>query len=391
MDTHSQVILPVLLWTTVIWRAPSALRGSRPSRFLWGSLAGMAVMISMIPPSVEHLVRACTGSPDLPVLIKHLAGLASTYLMVEYVIAVHGRGPRRRAVEWIRIALVVAAASALTVLFVFFFQHDPDPSRPATLVTDVHLTDPAVRAYEGIFYAYLGTSSLLSAKLFWSNRRSVPPGLLRAGLLLLTAGFGAGVAYTLYRVYFLARQTAPPADGLGPYDLASRILPVAALLLILLGLALPPLRTFARYLGDQSALWRLHPLWSDLMEAAPTVAFGPRVGRTRDLFTFGDRTLDVAHRAFEIRDAALVLRDRAIAMGAGRPDTADAPYDGEDARARAEAAWLFAALHPEPRAGAADTLPGPARARTPSEEVAWLLKVAAAYAPLRAGARPSAS
>ncbi|GAB7185204.1 hypothetical protein ATKI12_5035 [Kitasatospora sp. Ki12] len=383
MFTVYWITLAVLLWTLAIWRAPSALSGSRPARCLWGFLTSMAVTVSTVLPGVEPFIRACTGSPDVIVLIKHIVGLASSYFTLEYVIAVHGRRPRRQASERLRIGLVVAAALALTVLFVFCFEHDPTVD--ATLVTDAHLGDPAVKLYEGIVYAYLGTSTALSAKLFWSNRRSVPRGLLRAGLLCMAAGCGFGFVYTLYRIYFLAGQKQSPTPVAAPTNLPSLYLPVAAIVLIFVGLTLPPLRTAVRYARDQWALWRLYPLWSDLVESVPTVAFGRRTGRTRDLFMLGDRTLDVAHRAFAIRDAALVLRDRseAASPGTGRAVAVDELSGDEQARARAEAAWLFAALRPGPGAVDAGPPPAPSDARTPSEEVAWLLKVAAAYESLR--------
>ncbi|WP_404953868.1 MAB_1171c family putative transporter [Streptomyces sp. 147326] len=374
--------LPALLWVLVIWRAPSAFGGSSPSRYLWGFLASLTVAVTTRPPAVEHLIRVATGSPDLSVLIKHLAGLTSTYFILEYVITVHGRRPRGETAARLRIAAALTAAVALTVLFVFFFEHDP--AAPATRVTDAHLGDPAVRLYEGIVYAYLGTSTLLSARLFWSNRRSVPRGLLRAGVVCMAAGSALGFVYTVYRVVFLAGQESQPHNPeSGPSDPLSEILPAITLLVLVTGLSLPPLRTLGRYLHDQYALWRLHPLWSEVLHAAPTVVFGPRVSRTRDLLVLGDRTLDVAHRAFEIRDACLVLRDRSAAM---RPEASgsgpDALPAGGGPDARAEAAWLFAALHGAPDAG---RMPLPSQARTPSEEVAWLLQVASAYRQLSHG------
>ncbi|RPF41463.1 hypothetical protein EDD96_5265 [Streptomyces sp. Ag109_G2-6] len=379
--------IPAVLWTVVIWRAPSAFNGSRPSRYLWGCLTAITMAMTTRPPAVENLIRVATGSPDLSVLIKHLAGLASNYFILEYVITVHGRRPRRAATVRLRIASVLTAAIALTVLFVFSFEHDP--TLPATQVTDSHLGDPAVRLYEGIVYAYLGTSTLLSARLFWSNRRSVPRGLLRAGVVCLTAGCALGFVYTAYRVVFLARaQSRTPAPGPSTGEPLSEFLPAVTLLLLVVGLALPPLRTLGRYLHDQYALWRLHPLWSELLHAAPTVVFGPRVGRTRDLFVLGDRTLDVAHRAFEIRDACLVLRDRSVATRPEGPGAdSDSPLGGGETDARTEAAWLFAALHGDPDSGHP---PLPSHARTPSEEIAWLLKVAAAYRQL-SGAQGAAA
>ncbi|WP_405447253.1 MAB_1171c family putative transporter [Streptomyces erythrochromogenes] len=377
--------LPALMWAMVLWRAPSALGGTRASRFLWGFLAAVAVALTTRPPEVDQVIRTLTGSPDLSVLVKHLAVLASNYSVLEYVITVHGRGPQRARAAWLRLVAVVAAALALTVLFVFFFEHDP--SAPPTRVTDAHLGDPAVRLYETIVYVYLGIATALSAKLFWSNRRSVPAGLLRAGVVCLAGGGATGFLYTLYRVVFLARQESrPELPGRGTPDAISEILPVISLLLVVVGVGLPPLRTLVRYVGDQYALWRLHPLWSDLLHAVPSVAFGPRMGRTRDLFVAGDRTLDVAHRAFEIRDACLVLRDRSEASGEGRPAQAAggaAVADGVPT-ARAEAEWLLSVLREEPDARRA-AAPPLADSRTPAEEVAWLLKVAAAYGQLPRG------
>ncbi|MFJ8015622.1 MAB_1171c family putative transporter [Streptomyces sp. NPDC096339] len=368
--------LPALVWTLVLWRAPAAIGGARPSRCLWGFLVAVAVALTTRPPAVEHLIRISTGSPDLSVLVKHFACLASFHFMLEYVISVYGRRPQRAAAVRLRVAVVSAAALALTVLFVFFFEHDPGV--PATAVTDDHLGDPAVRLYEGVVYAYFGTATLLSAKLFWSNRHAVPAGLLRAGVVCLAGGCALGLVYTVYRVVFLARQqsrTHGTQEGFG--DPVSEFLPAVILLVLAVGLALPPLKTLVRYVHDQYALWRLYPLWSDLVRAVPAVAFGPRVGRTRDLLTLGDRTLDVAHRAFEIRDACLVLRDR---CGATRPEGAGTgsgtltPRGG--AGAGEEAAWLTAALHGAPGSHHA---PLPSDARTPGEEIAWLLEVAAAY------------
>ncbi|MGW5346691.1 MAB_1171c family putative transporter [Streptomyces sp. NPDC004050] len=389
MYTVYEFTLPALLWTLVIWRAPAAISGGRPSRFLWGFLAAIAVALTTRPPAAEHLIRATTGSPDLSVLIKHLASLASHYFMLEYVISVHGRRPRRAATVRLRLAMVSTAALALTVLFVFFFEHAPGV--PAASVTDDHLGDPAVRLYEGIVYAYLGTATLLSAKLFWSNRRAVPRGLLRAGVVCLATACAVGFVYTVYRVVFLARQQSRTHDPqAGVIDPVSEILPVITLVILFVGLVLPPLRTFVRYVHDQYALWRLHPLWSDLIHAVPAVAFGPRAGRVRDLFTLGDRTLDVAHRAFEIRDACLVLRDRCATT---RPEEAgtdsDAlPSGGGGSDARAEGEWLAAALQGAPGSHHA---PLPGAARTPSEEIAWLLEVAAAYRRSSRGRGPAAA
>lgn len=380
-----QFTLPALVWALVLWRAPSVLAGPRASRVLWCFLLSGAAALTTRPTAIARLIHALTGSPDLSVLLMHLFGLVACHFAVDYVIEVHGRRPSRPAGARIRLALLAAAAAGLTLVFTVLMVHDP--SGPPSRVTDAHLGDPAVRLFEGIFYLYMGSASVLAARLFWSNRHAVAAGVLRAGVLLLAAGFAVGAGYTGYRVVFLLRQDSrPDVAGPGVFDPVSEILPVVMILLLAAGLALPPLGALARYASHQRALWRLHPLWSDLVAAAPGVAFGSQVDRVRDLFTVGDRTLDLAHRAFEIRDAALVLRDRAPARcpahAAPRPPTAHADP------AHAEAAWLTAALSPSPddcrcAAGA----PGAWTARTPAEETAWLLRVAAAYHPRVPGAR----
>ncbi|MFE3996109.1 DUF6545 domain-containing protein [Streptomyces goshikiensis] len=112
-----------------------------------------------------------------------------------------------------------------------------------------------------------------------------------------------------------------------------------------------------------------------------------RASGARDPFILGDRTLDVAHRAFEIRDACLVLRGRSSADRPEEPaDGPDAPHEADDGSAvRAEAAWLFAVLHEDDTDSRHTVTPPPSAARTPSEEIDWLLKVAAVYGRLSRG------
>ncbi|WP_327286681.1 MULTISPECIES: MAB_1171c family putative transporter [unclassified Streptomyces] len=380
MFTLYQFILPALVWGMVLWRARSAFV-TRSATCLWGFLVTMAIALTTRPTPVEQLIRSISGLPDLSILLKHLTGVAAGYFLLEYVFAIHGcPATNRPARRKVRAALALLAGIALTLIFRFWFQHDP--GAPASRVTDAHLGDPSVRTYEGVFYLYLGSSTVMSAKLFWNNRRGVPAGLLRTGVDLMAAGSAVGFLYTLYRVVFLARQhSMPQATGSGRFDFLSELLPVIGILLILTGMTLPPLETVVRYTKDQRSLWLMYPMWSDLVTAVPTVAFGSHLGRTRDLFTFGDRTLDVAHRAFEIRDAALALRDRSPHATPGNPPADDTI---ESDPARAEATWLHHACHPTSRTG---TEHGPVPAvpprhaggRTPAEEIVWLLKVAAHY------------
>ncbi|MFJ4863456.1 DUF6545 domain-containing protein [Streptomyces sp. NPDC088748] len=135
--------------------------------------------------------------------------------------------------------------------------------------------------------------------LFSSNRRHVSPGLLRIGVTCLAAAPANGVLYTLYRIYFVLRagdSTILDADG-DPVPLTNPIcelLPAVSVVLLVLGVSIPPTRALVRYFRHQYALWSLHPLWADLVTAVPYVVLGTPTSLVRDLFTFGDRSLDVA-------------------------------------------------------------------------------------------------
>ncbi|MEV6977397.1 MAB_1171c family putative transporter [Kitasatospora sp. NPDC093806] len=396
------VLIPALLWAVTLWRAPSAFRApsSPASRALWATLATMALGLSTRPPVIARFMESATGVPEVSVLVKHLLGLAAATFLLDYVYAIHGRPGQLVGSARLRHRLALVAGLVLAVLFIGFFKHDaivPDS-------IDAYYGDPVVQLYLAVYYLFLGVATALAAHLFWTNRLDVPRGLLRTGVRLLAAGCAVGFGYTVYRVAFIARHGNAPIDPVTgrpiPVDDAvAELLPAVGALLLVLGISMPPLRIALRYVRDQSAMWRLHPLWSDLVHAVPHVVFGSPRGRVRALFAYGDRSLDLAHRAFEIRDAALALRDTVPAPPGPVPAGGPAGPAGsagcialdERAGARAEAEWLRAALHHQahgrPPVGGMPPEPDHPPCLTPREEIAWLLQVAAAYRRPAAGHR----
>ncbi|WP_438310761.1 MAB_1171c family putative transporter [Streptomyces sp. HUAS TT3] len=386
------VLMPALLWAVAIWRAPSALR-TTASRSLWATLTAIALSLSLRPPAIDRFLEASTGVEDVTLLLKHLLSMAAICFILDYMYAVHAKPGARLADTRLRYLIAALAGTALTVLFVFFLPHD----RSGAFGIDAHYGKPGVKLYLGIFYLFLGASTARAAWMFWGNRNSVRRGPLRLGVRCLATSSAVGFAYTLYRVYFVCTHgdaVALDADGrpVPLLDTTSEVLPAVALVLLVLGVSLPPADALYRYLRDQYTLWRLHPLWSDLTTAVPDVVLGTQVGRVRDLFTLGDRSLDVAHRAFAVRDAALALRD-AIAPG----DATDGytGHDTDEDPARAEARWLHSAVRA--RADGRPVPPLPAAlartsgGRTPREETARLLRVASAYPPRGGGVMASAA
>ncbi|MGW6984446.1 MAB_1171c family putative transporter [Streptomyces sp. NPDC054932] len=377
-------LMPLLAWGVVIWRAPSAF-STRANRALWATFVSGAVGLTTRPPSIAHALETVTGIGDVTLLIKHLAGVMAASFLLDYVHAIHKRPHQERASR-LRLVFAVTAMVTLTVLFVFCLPHDYS----GAYGIDAHYGHPGVQAYLAVFYTVYAVSTTQAALLFWSNRRNVPPGPLRAGVTCLAAATANGLLYTVYRVYFILREgdsTTFDADG-NPVPLTDPIcelLPAVSIVLLVLGVSVPPTHTLIRYVRDQYALWRLHPLWADLVTAVPHVVLGTPTGRVRDLFTPGDRSLDVAHRAFAIRDAALALRDDTPTTA---PDSPAADAGTDEDPAATEARWLRLAVQQRARGLPAPALPATldrsSGGRTPREEIAWLLRVAAAYRPVGA-------
>ncbi|MEU4583054.1 MAB_1171c family putative transporter [Kitasatospora aureofaciens] len=380
-------LMPTLIWAVVLWRAPSAFT-TRANRALWAAFAAIALGLSCRPAFIERALGDVTGIRDVTQLLKHLAGVAAAYFLLEYVQAVRRR-PDRPGAARARLLLTVAAGLALTLLFVFALPHDAD----GAFGIDAHFGEPGVKVYLCVFDTVFALASARATVLFWSNREAVPPGALRAGLTCLAASGATGLTYALYRYRFIltsGNATEFDADGkpVPLQDTLSEVLPALMLVLLVLGVTVPPARTLVGYLRDQYALWRLHPLWADVVAAVPQVVLGTPSSRLRDLLAVRDRSVELAHRAFAIRDAALVLREDAPVPGAGSAPGAASTVAADEDLARVEARWLRTAVRhrarhlpaPAPPSALAATTGG----RTPREEIAWMLTVAAAYRQLGA-------
>ncbi|MFD7455305.1 MAB_1171c family putative transporter [Kitasatospora sp. NPDC059827] len=381
-------LMPSLIWGVVLWRAPTAFT-TRANRALWAAFTAIALGLSCRPAFVERALGELTGIRDVTQLLKHLVGIAAVYFLLEYVQEVRHRPERPRAAR-ARLLSALAASIVLSLLFVFALPHDAD----GAFGIDAHFGDPWVKAYLCVFNTAFALASARAMVLFWSNRAAVPRGALRVGITCLAAAGATGLLYTLYRYWFtLAMGDSTRFDAAGKpiplQDTASEVLPALMLVLLVLGVTIPPARTVVGYLRDQYALWRLHPLWADVVAAVPQVVLGTPSSRLRDVLTVRDRSVELAHRAFAIRDAALVLREDTQGSGCDPAcgDTRAAecvptPAACEDL-ARVEARWLRAAVRHRARELPAPTPPAALAAttggRTPREEIAWMLAVAAAY------------
>ncbi|MFD4397221.1 MAB_1171c family putative transporter [Kitasatospora sp. NPDC058478] len=364
-----RVVIPLSLIGISLWRLPAAVRSGRASRSLTlcvGAL-GLALLTSYTTIDDGPLHHAVH---NLPVLLRHLIGMASIALLLDYLYLVHGSRVRGRLRP--SFAVTAVAGAAMSVIF-FVLLPRADTPDAAQVIVD-HQGELWVTIYQSIFYAFLGTSMCAGTVVFWSARKAVPRGLLRAGVFSLAAGCVFGVLYTVLHVLIMAATTAgiaytPAMDRLS--DLTVSV----SILLIIIGLAVSPVPVLVRYVRDQRAIWRMYPLWQALTGEFPSLVMGEWRSRWRELFRTGDRTIDVAHMAFSCRDGMKALEPWAD-PAAVRPATigADAVTD---------ALWVRAAIYRKASGEASPAKPGTTfeeqDLRAPAREVEWAVAVAGEF------------
>ncbi|MER8103324.1 hypothetical protein [Kitasatospora sp. NPDC094016] len=352
------IVIPTLLVAISLWRLPAAIRSGRAARSLCITIAalGLAMGVTAVRDPLQDLV---TG---LPILTRHLLGLTSIAFLIDYLYAVHGRGLRGR----LRPSFRLAASAAATMTGLFFFALPRDANVNPDDMLSPHFGEPAVITYMMIFYSYLGFSMALATRIFWSTRRALPRGLARTGVLSLATGCALGTMYVAERVYILSFDIDDAR--LAQLNVLGDLTVAASILLIITGLCLPPLRGLARYLQDQHTLWVLHPLLGQVIDTFPNLQFGERRSRVRELFVWGDRTLDTAYSAFAVRDAFLNL-----GVSGGQDATTDAIKARNALHRHAAHNLLADAAVPDA------PVPGSRELRAPSRDIRWAKNVARAY------------
>ncbi|MER7707223.1 MAB_1171c family putative transporter [Kitasatospora sp. NPDC097605] len=365
-------LLPAALIGVALWRLPAALANrNRVSRSLALCIGALGVALLTNRPGFDAGALH-DWVPGLPVLARHLAAMTSIAFLFDYLYAVYDADPRRIRANF---PLVATSAAFMAVLFFVAVPH-PETATAADVIVQ-HYDDAGVCAYMAIFYGYLGASMLIGSMVFWRGRRGVPRGLARTGVSSLALGCTLGVVYTVHRISIVVGTIADRDFGYNAtVDALSDVIVAASILLILAGLIIAPMRSLVRYVRDQRAIWRIHPLWSDIADAFPHLVLGDRRSRWREMFTAGDRTLDVAYMAFTVRDGTQSLAPYAD-PAAGH----QAVRVGSDSVT--EALWLRAALRRKAD-GEAGVEQQPDEVleqdlRAPEREIQWAAGVAAQY------------
>ncbi|MEE4491443.1 MAB_1171c family putative transporter [Streptomyces sp. BE230] len=387
-----------LMTAVALWRMPAALWGDeedRRRRALWGCYAGFAAALWTKTRAVRI---GLNDSPvtDLSVLIKHYTATIAILAILSYIVAIYGQyadaGAVPRHVRFARIVQQVAAKASvatLVLLTVLFFTV-VDRSTPSDRFVADHAGQGGATLYMSVFYLYLGAASAVCAYQWALATAGAAQRHLRVGLGMMTFAMVIGVGYTVSRTLFLwVSVIDQPGEAFAlKFDEVTEASQVALFALFAIGASIPACRNVRRRAKLWHAQVKLHALWYELMAAFPDQPFDPPAPLLRELTRFGTPAdLRVDRWAADIADAVEKLRHYVpdallpAAEAAAADGSAGGSADREQAGPLADAYWIKAALSARSAgapAGEAAAV-GTQHATDQDGEVAWLVRVAAAY------------
>ncbi|MFD6415749.1 MAB_1171c family putative transporter [Streptomyces sp. NPDC060194] len=331
------LIPAALLWAVALWRAPAALRDKR-KRPLWSAFLGLAIAITIKPVAVASALDAALGLHNVATLGKHLAGILAAHSVLTFV---HDMADERRPElrgSRQHVAVPVAAAVGLTVLFLAA----PQPREVDDILTS-YATDWRIALYGLIWCAFLATALLSATRLCRQWGRHPEAGLLGRGLLLTGTGTAIGMVYAAHRVFALVlRFLEVDALSVDTDRVISNGLLFGALLFIIAGSTLPVGRRLTAWYAAHRDLVALHPLWFDVTSATPGVRYEPPRGRIPEALDFRRSRARLYRRGIEIRDAVLVLGSHTPAplREKAQAYVTDRGLVGAEAAVTAEACWV---------------------------------------------------
>lgn len=383
-----------LMTAVAVWRMPAALWGDeedRRRRALWGCYAGFAAALWTKTRAVRI---GLNDSPvtDLSVLIKHYTATVAILAILSYIVAIYGQyaaaGDVPRHVRFARLVQQVAAKASIAtlVLLTVLFFTVVDRSTPSDRFVADHAGQWGATLYMSVFYLYLGAASAVCAYQWALATASAERRHLRVGLGMMTCAMFIGVGYTVSRTLFLWISVIDrPGEAFAlKFDQITEAAQVVLFAFFAVGASIPALSNVRR----RAKLWRaqvkLHALWYELMAAFPDQPFDPPAPLLRELTRFGTPAdLRVDRWAADIADAVEKLRHYVpdALLPAAEAAAADDCADREQAGPPADAYWIKAALvalSAGAPAGDAAAV-GTQHATDQDGEVAWLVRVAAAY------------
>ncbi|HET9256085.1 MAG TPA: MAB_1171c family putative transporter [Pseudonocardiaceae bacterium] len=276
-----------------VLRIPAIVRFPE-QRGLWLVMAAATVSMSFHIKIVSDTVERFIGVSHWTDLFRHLCSLISVVWVLDFIIRVTGTRRLSRVLYPLAFA-VGATLAALDTLA-------PPHARNNILKSDLSASW-MTQSYWWILLDAHFWMNVAGTWACWRYSRPPAPPYLRAALRLFGLGLAFSAAYMGASMAYLAFRW-PLAPALLPAFGAGEAVFMAA------GTAVPLLLAIRVTGREALALYRLHPLWRVLVQAAPEVTFPGTVprGRVRDLVSALPRVhTKLYRRIIEIRDALLVL------------------------------------------------------------------------------------
>ncbi|MGW2420974.1 MAB_1171c family putative transporter [Streptomyces sp. NPDC001709] len=344
----AELLGALALWLVILLRLPTARR-SHQQKMLLIAVTGLAGSITVYLDPVSAVLNHTFAFAQTCGLFMNAWGVLSSALILDFVLAAMSR---RR--PWLVYGPMIATNAALITL-----NYTADPHAGC-------VTAEAVPWYSPFWWLLItahlvGTipCAVLCVRYGRTARDDRP---LRTGLLLLAAGFASSCVFWCVVLAFLLARPAW-LGTLFPDNIALTAWLMTA------GVGLPLALTCHRAACDAKALWRLHPLWRDLVEAVPHVVLNRPRTRIRSLLG-SPRTLRLRlyRQVIEIRDALLLLQDYVTpeTMERARRHVTAQDLPEEQVEPAFTACWLRAALLA--RAAAGTPRPNPLATASPRDD-----------------------
>lgn len=357
-------------------RQPGRVRGA-----ICVALGAFAAGITLAIPPLAAGIDHASGLPNLAKVISHACAMtiaaSAENMLLHLALPTAKAAARSRFWVWVTSGAFLAMAG----LFVYTLTYE-NP----VLLTVEYARDPVVTAYLLIFmlvgfFAYCTDIT----RLCWRFARVCGRPWLRRGLRITAVGAAFALLYSTNKIVYLIAYWSGYQPA-GEREIAAVLVTISALLMMV-GLTMPawgPILTITRRWDDFRSYRRLEPLWRDLVSALPELELDASL--RRPLGAVRDIDYALTRRVAEIRDGRLALRPymHVKVTELAEQFAEQAGLTADERRSNVEAAQLACALHRH-RAGIVAAVPQPADdLHRPgggyAGEIAWLMRVTAAYA-----------
>ncbi|WP_327255452.1 MAB_1171c family putative transporter [Streptomyces sp. NBC_01244] len=377
----------VVMTVIAVWRFPAVRYADAHRRALWGGYAGFAVALWLYTPAA---MRAVDRIPvvDLSALLRHFASTAAIIAALTYVATSYGKSsetvaPRHVAVSrWIARASYKAGAVGVILLTILFFTV-LDRTTPSHSFLIDHAGEWGAAVYMTVFYFFPFITTAVCGYQWTRAARQAESTSMRVGLGLMGVSMWMGLVHTVARVAILWGAVMFPLSS----SMVELLVDATAVwmnllfLIVAVGASIPTTRAAAARWKTWCTLYRIYPLWFDLVEAFPGTSLyppGSRIGELIHMRVPSDVRLD--RWTQDIADACEKLRyyaPKELLFAA--EDMTASHADPEPA---AEAYWIKAAVQAADTAQASRYAVGPLKAKPfvdTDSEAAWLTRVSTVY------------